>query len=244
MSALSKNQSSIILALLQVATSEGVVLGVEKRVTSTLLETSSVEKIVEIDEHIGCAMSGLQADARSMIEHARVECQSHAFHFAESLRVESCTQAICDLALRFGEGAEGEESVMSRPFGVALLIAGYDEDGPQLYVIFPVIGDVFGSLNLAELVRYHAEPSGTFYRYDAKAIGSGSEGAQAELQNEYHRSLTLAEAETMVLKTLKQVMEEKLDDKNVQLASVTKEKGFRIYNEEEMGRVVSTLGGN
>lgn len=151
-----------------VATSEGVVLGVEKRVTSTLLETSSVEKIVEIDRHIGCAMSGLQADARSMVEHARVECQSHAFNYNENLRVESCTQAICDLALRFGESADGEESIMSRPFGVALLIAGYDEDGPQLY---------------------HAEPSGTFYRYDAKAIGSGSEGAQAELQNEYHKVL-------------------------------------------------------
>jgi 20S proteasome subunit alpha 5 len=149
-----------------VATSEGVVLGVEKRVTSTLLETSSVEKIVEIDRHIGCAMSGLQADARSMVEHARVECQSHAFNYHEPLRVESCTQAICDLALRFGESADGEESIMSRPFGVALLIAGYDEDGPSLY---------------------HAEPSGTFYRYDAKAIGSGSEGAQAELQNEYHK---------------------------------------------------------
>lgn len=143
-----------------------MILGVEKRVTSTLLETSSVEKIVEIDRHIGCAMSGLQADARSMIEHARVECQSHAFNYNEKLRVESCTQAICDLALRFGESADGEESIMSRPFGVALLIAGYDEDGPSLY---------------------HAEPSGTFYRYDAKAIGSGSEGAQAELQNEYHK---------------------------------------------------------
>ncbi len=149
-----------------VATGGGVVLGVEKRVTSTLLETSSVEKIVEIDSHIGCAMSGLQADARSMVEHARVESQNHAFHYNEPLRVESCTQAICDLALRFGEGADGEESIMSRPFGVALLIAGYDEDGPQLY---------------------HAEPSGTFYRYDAKAIGSGSEGAQAELQNEFHK---------------------------------------------------------
>jgi 20S proteasome subunit alpha 5 len=149
-----------------VATSEGVILGVEKRVTSTLLETSSVEKIVEIDRHIGCAMSGLQADARSMVEHARVECQSHAFNYNETLGVESTTQAICDLALRFGEGADGEETIMSRPFGVALLIAGYDEDGPQLF---------------------HAEPSGTFYRYDAKAIGSGSEGAQAELQNEYHK---------------------------------------------------------
>lgn len=184
-------------------------------------------------------MSGLQADARSMIEHARVECQNHAFHFAESLRVESCTQAICDLALRFGEGADGEESVMSRPFGVALLIAGYDEDGPQLFVLLPSATEMHTNLG-----RYHAEPSGTFYRYDAKAIGSGSEGAQAELQNEYHRSLTLAEAETLVLKTLKQVMEEKLDAKNVQLASVTKEKGFRIYDEEEMGRAVGQLGGN
>lgn len=219
-------------------------LGVEKRVTSTLLETSSVEKIVEIDRHIGCAMSGLQADARSMVEHARVECQSHAFNYNESLRVESCTQAICDLALRFGESADGEESIMSRPFGVALLIAGYDEDGPSLY---------------------HAEPSGTFYRYDAKAIGSGSEGAQAELQNEYHKvsdcvsrlyygvswvvannlqSLTLTDAETLVLKTLKQVMEEKLDSKNVQLASVTKEKGFRIYTDEEMAAVVERLPAN
>lgn len=82
-------------------------------------------------------MSGLQADARSLVEHARVETQNHAFHYAEPLRVESCTQAICDLALRFGETGDDEESVMSRPFGVALLIAGIDEDGPQLYVALP-----------------------------------------------------------------------------------------------------------
>ena len=56
--------------------------------------------------------------------------------------------------------------------------------------------------------------------------------------------MTLNEAETLVLKTLKQVMEEKLDEKNVQLASVTKDKGFRIYNDEEMNRAVATLGGN
>lgn len=91
---------------------------------------------------------------------------------------------------------------------------------------------------------YHAEPSGTFYRYDAKAIGSGSEGAQAELQNEFHKSLTLAEAEVLVLRTLKQVMEEKLDAKNVQLSSITKDKGFRIYTDEEMKECVGQLEGN
>lgn len=38
-------------------------------------EPSSVEKIMEIDAHIGCAMSGLIADARTLVEHARVETQ-------------------------------------------------------------------------------------------------------------------------------------------------------------------------
>jgi len=58
-----------------VSTPEGVVLAVEKRVQSSLLEASSVEKIMEIDSHLGAAMSGLTADARTMIEHARVTSQ-------------------------------------------------------------------------------------------------------------------------------------------------------------------------
>ena len=41
-------------------------------------------------------------------------------------------QSLCDLALRFGEDDEGEGG-MSRPFGVALLVAGWDvEGGPVL----------------------------------------------------------------------------------------------------------------
>ncbi len=58
-----------------IQTNQGVVLAVEKRVTSTLLESSSIEKIMEIDNHLGCAMSGLIADSRTMIDHARIEAQ-------------------------------------------------------------------------------------------------------------------------------------------------------------------------
>ena len=35
--------------------------------------------------------------------------------------------------------------------------------------------------------RFHTDPSGTFVRYDAKAIGSGSEAAQSELQDKWHK---------------------------------------------------------
>ena len=39
------------------------------------MEPESIEKILEIDSHVGCAMSGLTADSRTMIDHARVEAQ-------------------------------------------------------------------------------------------------------------------------------------------------------------------------
>ena len=88
------------------------------------------------------------------------------------------------MALRFGEGADDDDDSggMSRPFGVALLIAGHDERGYSLF---------------------HTDPSGTFVAYRAKAIGSGSEGAQAALQEHYKPDLTLAQAETLALSTLK-----------------------------------------
>ena len=59
-------------------------------------------------------------------------------------------------------------------------------------------------------VLYHTDPSGMFVQYDAKAMGSGSEGAQTALQEEYKPDLSLKEAEVLALSTLKQVMEEKV----------------------------------
>ena len=127
------------------------------------------------------------------------------------MSVESCTQAICDLALRFGEDRKSEKAMVrshlryiprsprlhvhlscsvllfssllfsnlatianfqSRPFGVALLVAGVDsENGPALF---------------------HPDPSGTFVQYEAKAIGAGSEGAQSTLQDKYSKVCSFA----------------------------------------------------
>jgi len=149
-----------------IRTDHGVVLAVEKRMSSPLMEPSSLDKIMEIDSHIACAVSGLTADAQSMVEHGRVQAQNHYFTYNEPMPAQALTQALCDLGANFGTG---EEDSMSRPFGVALLVAGYDEDeGYQLY---------------------HTDPSGTFLKYKAKAIGSGSEGAQTTLQEEYRMIL-------------------------------------------------------
>ncbi|MBV1767416.1 MAG: proteasome subunit alpha, partial [Methanobacterium sp.] len=66
---------------LGVKSAEGVVLVVDKRPTSKLVEPKSIEKIFQIDEHIGTATSGLVADARAIIEKARIEAQVNRITF-------------------------------------------------------------------------------------------------------------------------------------------------------------------
>ena len=101
---------------------------------SKLMEPAKSEKLVEIDRHCACAMSGIVGDARVLIDHARVEAQNHKFNFVEPLKIDLITQSVSDMAMNFGEGYEGSKrKPMARPFGVALLIAGVDEDGPQLF---------------------------------------------------------------------------------------------------------------
>jgi 20S proteasome subunit alpha 5 len=199
-----------------IMTQEGIVLAVERRTQSPLMIPSSLDKIMEIDSHVACAVSGLTADAQSMVEHGRVQAQNHFFTYNESMPVRSLTQSLCALSANFGTD---DEDSMSRPFGVALLVAGHDVDnGYQLY---------------------HTDPSGTWTAYKAKAIGSGSEGAQTTLQEEYKDDMTLKEAENLALSTLKAVMEEKVNAANVDMASVAPK--YEIYSKDRIKEIIERL---
>jgi len=210
-----------------IRTNEGVVLAVEKRITSSLMEPSSIEKILEIDTHMGCAMSGLTADARTLVDHARVEAQNHWFTYNEKMPVESNVHTISDLALDFSvtDRKGGDKKSMSRPFGVALLVAGCDSEGPCLW---------------------NTEPSGTYTRYLAAAIGSAQEGATNLLQEQYNKDMSLADAELLALTTLRQVMEEKLTSINIEVATVKpmpnpKDVKFTSRTKEELEDIIRRL---
>lgn len=136
--------------------------------------------------------------------------------------VEALTQSVCDLALGFGEGRKKGETKMSRPFGVSLLVAGYDakKDASSLYF---------------------SDPSGSYFQYKAKAIGAGSEGAGATLQEKYHADLTLQEGEDLLVLVLRQVMEEKITSSNIELARVDKH-GYHLYSAPELDQLIRRGG--
>ena len=207
-----------------IRTPEGVVLGIEKKLPSSkLMEPSNKsEKLVEIDTHCICAMSGIVGDARILIDHARVEAQNHTFNFNERMDLAAITQTVSDVAMNFGEGYEGSKrKPMARPYGVALLIAGVDDNGPQLY---------------------QTDPSGTFCEWQAVAIGSGQETSMTTLKEQYHASMSLVEAEKMVAQVLKANMEEKICKDNVEIMVVkTETRRWERRSTEELERIITTL---
>ena len=60
----------------------------------------------------GCAMSGLIADSRTMVDRARVQAQSHWFTYNEPMSVESVTQAVSNLAMAFGKDSDDDDNPM------------------------------------------------------------------------------------------------------------------------------------
>jgi len=209
-----------------IKTKEGVILAVERRISSPLMEPKSIEKICEIDDHIGCAVSGLVTDARTLVDHARVEAQNHKFVYNEPMRVRTLTQSSSDLALAFGESdsdshGHSKKKRMSRPFGVALLIGGVDETGPCLF---------------------HSDPSGTMIQYEAKGIGAADEGIQSILHEQYKPDMSLEEAEALALSCLKQVMEEKINNINVELCVIpTATKRFVSRDSDYVEKIIKRL---
>lgn len=208
-----------------IRTNEGVILAVEKRLSSNLVESSSIEKILTIDEHIGCAMSGLTADARTIVDQARTEAQNHRFTYDEPIFVESLVHSIADQALDFSDSTGGKKKKkMARPFGVALLVAGVDA-------------------KTKEVSLFKTDPSGNYVKFKALAIGAAAEGATTALTEQYRDDLTYSEAEVMAISILRQGMEEKLQGNNVEVACVRVAEGgkFRMYSQQEVEQVISRL---
>jgi len=154
---------------------DGVVLMVDKRVTSKLLEPESIEKIFQIDDHIGAATSGLVADARVLIDRARTEAQINRVTYDEPIGLEDISKKICDFKYSY------TQSGGVRPFGTALLIAGVDDNKAHLF---------------------ETDPSGALLEYKATAIGSRRNETMELFDKKYRVDINLEDAILLGLEAL------------------------------------------
>jgi proteasome alpha subunit len=191
---------------------DGVVLIVDKRVSSKLLEASSIEKIFKIDEHIGVASSGLVGDARALVDRARVECQINRVSYDEPIEVEALSKKLCDHMQSLTQYGG------IRPYGTALLIAGVSD---------------------GEVRLFETDPSGTLLEYKATGIGIGRPAAMKVFEEEYNPETEIKDAIPLGLKALHSATEGKFDVDQVEIGMIAKANPvFRKMSRQEVATFV------
>ena len=192
-----------------------VVFAVEKKNSQLQEDSLGSEKIFKIDTHIGVAISGLTADARVLIDRARVQAQVNLLNYDEKISVKDCTLNVCEYKQVFTQNAG------VRPFGVSFLIAGIDDNGPSLYL---------------------TDPSGAFWSYFAFAIGSGATEARTYLEEHYKEDMSEEELKLLPIRTLKEIMGDNLNKDTCDIAFILKDdKTFRLLNLDQKEEMLSKL---
>ena len=195
---------------------ESVVFAVEKKSSELQEQSMGSEKIFKIDNHIGVAIAGLTADARVLIDRARVQAQVNLLNYDESISVKDCTLNICEYKQVFTQNAG------VRPFGVSFLIAGIDTNNkPSLYL---------------------TDPSGAMWGYLSFAIGSGATEARTYLEEHYKEDMSEEELKLLPIRTLKETMGDKLNMDTCDIAFILKDdKTFRLLNLDQKEELLSKI---
>jgi proteasome alpha subunit len=193
---------------------DGVLLAIDKRIASRLIEAESIEKIFQIDEHIGAATSGLVADSRIMIDKARVDAQINRTRYNEAIEPEVLAKKICDYKQMYTQHGG------ARPFGIALLIAGVN-DKPTLF---------------------ETDPSGALIEYKATAIGIGRGTAMEIFEEKYTDGLDRNGAIDLAMGALSEITEGELSDETVEMAFIeVKNCQFTKMSKKEIRNCISKV---
>lgn len=185
---------------------DGVAFVAFKSIHSKLIVPESLKKIFEIDSHIAVTASGLIADARRLVESARVDAQRHRITYNENADVETIARSTCDLMQVYTQYGG------IRPFGVSLLIGGYDNK-PRLF---------------------EAEPSGAMTAYKADAIGASKKEVDEILERRYRETMDVKDAIRLAVDALKRTQEEKLNAENVEISYIGENKKHKTLSDKDV----------
>lgn len=185
------------------------VIGALKRSVSAL--SSHQKKILEIDDHIGIGIAGLTADARTLAKWMRNECLNHKYVYGAPIPSSALVNDLADRHQRT------TQMYVRRPYGVGLLVAAVDKNGPHLY---------------------QTCPSGNVYEYYASAIGARSQSGKTYLEKHYE-SLSAASSDDLIMHALRAITgsvsgDDKLTKENGSIAVVGKNQKFILIEGDEL----------
>lgn len=192
--------------------SNGVVLATEKKHKSILYEEHSIHKVEMITNHIGMVYSGMGPDYRLLVRRARKLAQQYELMYSEPIPTSQLVQKVAYIMQEYTQTGG------VRPFGVSLLVAGWDNG--RGYV-------------------FQCDPSGAYFPWKATAMGKNQMSGKAFLEKRYSEELELEDAVHTAILTLKEGFEGQMTADNIEVG-LCDAAGFRRLSP---GVVRATLPG-
>ena len=192
----------------------GVVIATEKKLASPLMDETSLSKTQVLCDHIGAVYSGLGPDFRLLAQKSRQLVQKYFVKYYEPVGVPTLCRETSELV------QEKTQAGGYRPFGVSVLVAGYDESGPHLTQI---------------------DPSGAYYNWKATAIGKGSKNAKVFLEKRYKADMEIEDAIHTALLTLKENFEGEMSSSNIEVGVVREDKRFQVLTAAQIKEYLDEL---
>jgi len=197
---------------------DGVLLCTDKRIVDKLVVPDSVEKIFQVDEHIGATASGILSDARVLVERAQLKAQQYRVTYDSPIDTLSIVKDIANLKQLC------TQSGGLRPFGVSLLFAGIDSGKPRLY---------------------ETDPTGIFFEYKAAAIGDGDQAVEEILHKEYNPEMVLDDGLRLAVKAIASVVEENFNIERIDCVFIRSDKKeFVRIDAEKLKKIFSEVKGD
>ena len=167
------------------------------------------KKVFKIDDHMGIAISGLIADARVLAKLMRNECLNHKWVYESPMQTQRLVTLVSDKAQQYTQKSE------KRPYGVGMLVVGYDKTGPHVF---------------------ETSPSGNFYEYKAQAIGARSQSAKTYLEKNFETFDELSRDELIrhALMALKGTAVKRLTSKNTTISFVGQGLPFTVLEDDDV----------
>ncbi len=193
----------------------GVVLAVEKNIKSQLVDEDSVRKIQKISDHVGSTYAGLSGDFRVLLQAARKQNMKYNLSYEEPVLMGNLARETAKIFQEF------TQSGGVRPFGISILIAGIDYDGPQLYQL---------------------DPSGVYHEWKATAIGKNASNAKVFFEKRYKEDLDRDDAIHDALLALKDGFEGTMTSRNIEVGYIDlADRKFTTLSKKELSDVLSFI---
>jgi 20S proteasome subunit alpha 6 len=166
---------------------------------------------------MGVALAGLAPDARVLSNYLREQAMNQRFIFNRPLSVEKAADLLASKAQKNTQGFG------SRPYGVGLLVVGYDETGAHLFEF---------------------QPSGQSLEYFGCAIGARSQAGRTYLERNFDEYQKANKEDLIVhgLKALRETLQQdkELNSKNTSVA-VASEDGFQMFDDDDVQQWLDKL---